>query len=278
MATKPQEPTQQPAHEQSSAVAHASTGGSMALPGALLERLAAEAKDAAAKERPSISKISLRGGILAYGGAPMVGNKMECIILVAAYRNAYYASRFDPNNIVNPNCFAMSASDENMAPHENVTEPENATCKGCPQSEWGSAGGNSRGKACKETRRLILLPATALEDGPDKVKAAELAILDVPVTSVKNYSQFVNTLSVTAGVPAWAAICQVSVVPDPKTQFKVQFQAMRIVPNEILLAAVESRKEEAMRIALQPYDETSVAGGDPDAAPTAPVAKKPAKF
>ena len=277
MATKPQEPTHQAPHEQSTAVAAASTGGSLALPTSVLERLAQQAKDEAAKERPSLTKISLRGGILSYAGAPMQGNKFECIVLIAAYRNAYYVGRFDPNNIVNPNCFAIAASDEGMVPHENVAEPEHDTCKGCPQSEWDSAGNNSRGKACKETRRLVLLPATALDDGPDKVKAAELAILDVPVTSVKNYSQFVNTLSVTAGVPAWAAICQVSVVPDPKTQFKVQFQAMRIVPNEQLLAAVEGRREEALRIALQPYDETSTKKGDPDAT-AAPVARKPAKF
>jgi hypothetical protein len=44
------------------------------------------------------------------------------------------------------------------------------------------------------------------------------------------------------------------VVPDPKTQFKVLFQAMRIVPSTAVLEAIKTRKEEALRIGLMPYD------------------------
>lgn len=232
----------------------------MDLPADMLEELAKEAKDDAAKERPAISKISLKSGVMSYGGTPMPGNKVEAIILAAGYRNVYYAGRFDPNNIVNPNCFALSESDEDMVPHENVREKEHETCDGCPKAEWASDPNGGRGKACKQGRRLVLIPANALEEGPEKVKTAELAIMDMPVTSVKNYSQFVNTLSVSANVPTYAAVAQISVVPDAKTQFKVMFQAMRVVPTVALLAAIKSRRNEALRIALAPYDDTATKG------------------
>jgi hypothetical protein len=254
-------------------------GGSLALPASLLASLAEEAKEAAAKERPSISKISLKSGVMSYGGAPMMNNEVEAIILSASYRNAWYATKFDPNNIKNPNCFAFSEEDEGMAPHENVAEPVHATCEGCTKAEWGSAGENSRGKACKQTRRLVLLPSNALDEGIEKVKTAELAILDLPVTSVKNYSQFINTLAASAGVPAYAAVCKVKVVPDMKTQFKVMFQAMRVVPSVELLDALKSRRPEALRISLQPYDETALMEENyAEGSANKGGSKKPAKF
>jgi hypothetical protein len=101
-----------------------------------------------------------------------------------------------------------------------------------------------------------MLPGTALES-VDMVKSAEMAVMDIPVTSVKNYSNFVNTLSATAGVPPFAAVTSVSVTPNVKTQFEVKFQPMRVVPSEEILLAIESRIEQASNIALEPYEETS---------------------
>lgn len=257
MATaKPETPATAPAAP-TTPVAPQGGATPLALPTGLLAELAEEAKADAARERPAISKISLKGGVMSYGGTPMPGNKVECVIVAAAFRNSYYAGRYDANNIVNPNCFSLSQSDEGMAPHENVSEPEAEVCKGCPRDEWGSDPNGGRGKACKQGRRLVIIPANALDDGADKVLTAELALLDLPVTSVKNYSQFVNTLAVSAGVPAWVAVCQISVVPDAKSQFKVLFQAMRIIPTMDLLDAVKSRRNEGLRVALQPYEDTA---------------------
>lgn len=232
------------------------TQSAVALPSSVMDRLRSQAKDVAAKERPAIGKISLRAGVLSYSGNPMPGNKMEAVILEAAYRNVMYVGKFDPDNVTNPNCFAFALSDENMTPHENVSVPPNGTCKGCPYDEWGSAGGNSRGKACKQTRRLVMLPASALES-VDSVKSAEMAVMDIPVTSVRNYSNFVNTLSATAGVPPYAAITSISVSPNVKTQFEVKFQPMRVVPSEAVLLAIESRIEQAQSISLEPYAESA---------------------
>ena len=254
-------------------------GGALAIPQDVLAKLAEEAKAAAAVERPAISRISLKSGVMTFGGQPIAGNKMEAVILAASFRNVWYAGRYDPNNIVNPNCFALSETDEGMAPHPVVSQPPHATCQGCPKNEWGSDPNGGRGKACKQTRRLVLIPGTAIEDQTDPVKAtqtAEMAVLDLPVTSVKNYSGYVNSLAAATKLPPYAAIAQISVVPDAKTQFKVQFQPMRAIPSMQLLEAVQARLESAKALALEPYEETNNADPEEPAPDNAP--KKAKKY
>lgn len=234
----------------------------VALPGSWRERLAEQAKAAAAKERPSVSKISLRAGQLKYGDQPVKGNVLPCIVLLAGHRNTHYDKPFDPNNLANPVCFAVSVDGEQMEAHENVpdenvpafAERQVRSCQGCPNNEWGSDPKGGRGKACKEGRRLIILPADAAESA-DAARTAEMAIIDIPVTSGKNYSNFVNGLAAAAGVPPWAAITDVSTQPDAKTQFKVTFTPKTVIDADEVLEALHARMAEAERIALQPYDE-----------------------
>jgi hypothetical protein len=254
-------------------VVEVGNGGALAIPDDVMARLANEAKAAAAAERPAISRISLKSGMMSYGGTPIPNNKLEAIILAASYRNVWYAGRYDPNNIVNPNCFAIGDTDEDMKPHPIVTKPVHPTCSGCPNAEWGSDPGGGRGKACKQTRRLVLMPGHAVEKGPQEILAAEMAVMDIPVTSVKNYSQFVNTLAASANVPGYAAVTEVSTVPDAKTQFKVNFRPMRILPTMELLDAVQKRLEGAKTLSLQPYEETA----NDDAPEAEPASNKPAK-
>jgi hypothetical protein len=239
-----------------------------------MAELGAFAKDEAAKERPAVARISLKSGVMSYQQQPIPGNKMEVVLVGGAYRNVFYVGRYDPNNIVNPDCYALSDHDEGMEPHENVNTPQHESCDGCPQNEWGSSPTGGRGKACKQTRRLILLPANTLNDA-DSVLKAELAILDVPVTSVKNYAKLVSTVAATINLPVWAIVTTVAVLPDAKTQFRVEFTPMRPAGNEEIIRALMKRRDEALRIALTPY-RGSGGEDDPEAGeqPTATLAKR----
>ena len=236
--------------------------GAVALPADLAAELAQHAKQAAAVERPSVSKISLKGGMMSYMGGVVPGDKMDVIILVAVARNAYYKDPYNPDVIVNPTCFAIAevTEDLEMVPHENVSQPCNPTCEGCPKAEWGSEEHrpNSRGKACKETRRLVVMPADAAKDA-ETVKKAELAILDVPVTSVKNYSNFVNAIATTVNLPMWACVTNLSLQRDPKVQFFLRFTPLSGLGDADVIRALQARLDEALRIALIPHDEASIA-------------------
>lgn len=232
-------------------------GGAIALPEDLRAELAAEAKDAAAEERPSLTKLSTAGGQLKYQGNVVPGNRMEVIILAAPYRNVYYEGSFNPNDIKNPNCFALSEDGDEMAPHENVSQPISPTCKDCKFNAWKSDPKGGKGKACKESRRLVLMPAGAAES-IDMINKAELALLDLPVTSAKNYANFVNATAASTSLPPWAVVCEVQVVPS-KNQFEVKLTPLRVAGDADALRALKARKDDAMRIGLTPYDETSSA-------------------
>lgn len=254
----------------------ANASGALALPAELQAELAAAAKDVAAKERPTVSKISLKSGVLHYMDEPMEGSAMDVVVISSVYRNVFYAGRYDPNNIVNPNCFSLSDDDEDtMVPHPNVAEPVSATCVGCPNAEWGSDPNSpsGRGKWCKQSRRLVVLPADALAS-PKAVKESELALLDVPVTSVGNWANFVNTLSTGSKLPFWAAVANLASRPHPKKQVELIFTPLRAITDVEVLRAVMVRREDAQKIALTPWDETMTAEAQAAAEAAAAAARK----
>lgn len=270
-------PKQQPSNEIVEKEDHA-----ISLPAEFLQELAKEAKDAAAEERPAVSKLSTAQGILRYGGEPVVQNSMDVVILYASYRNVWYSGAYNRENIKNPDCFSLSETDEGMVPDPVVVNPPNPTCMGCPKNAWRSDvksdGSIGKGKACKESRRMVMMPAAAaLEGGVLGVQSAELAILDLPVTSAKNYGAFVNAVAATAGVPPYAAIANIKVQPS-KNQFEVVITPLRVVPSVDVIRALKLRVEDAKRIALEPYDETNSANSAVAAAQKEAAAAAGRKF
>jgi len=255
-----------------------SGSGAVALPADLAAELAQHAKSAAAIERPNVSKMSLKGGIITYNGGVIPNNKVDVILLAAAFRNTWYSQPFQDGVLVNPDCFALMPPDKegqapDMVPHANVKEPVNKTCLGCPKNAWGSdPRPGSRGKACKETRRLIAIPADATAS-VDAIKKAELAVIDVPVTSVGNYGNYVNVLNASLARPMWTVITTLEVVRHPKFQFQVTFTPVTAINDADVIRAIMGRLDDAMRIVLTPYDEAVLQEENPKAAQA-----KPAKF
>lgn len=219
------------------------------------EELAAAAKAVAKVERPSVAGISLKAGMMQLSRVPVPGNKLLCVVVASIFENKYFSGAYDPNKVVPPDCFAYSDDGENMAPHAEAKDPQSASCAGCPQTQWGSAVSNgrpSKGKACKEVRKLALLPASALiENGG--VNGSEMAIISIPVTSVKNWSNYVNELNNEFARPPWAVLTEISVTPDAKTQFKVHFKYAGTV-NDEYLGPMRERIASATQVLTQPYE------------------------
>lgn len=254
-STAPQEPPEHPGNTQVATQAQ-NASGALALPADIMAELMQSAKDEAAKERPKISKISLKQGHLHYMDDLVKGNNLDVVILASVFRNVWYPGKYDPNNVVNPTCFALSTDEDGMVPHENVTEPANATCDGCPNAEWGSDPNSpsGRGKWCKQSRRLCIMPASSLESAK-AVNESDLALLDVPVTSIGNWANLVNSLSAGSKLPFWAAVINLTTRPS-KNQFELVFTPLHGIVEVDVLRAVMARREAALRIAMQPWDET----------------------
>lgn len=200
--------------------------------------------------------ISTKGGRLQYQGAEIPGNTMNVIIVEHILENHMYEGRFDPDTPQSPICFAFGEDEDEMSPHEKAESPQHETCKGCPFNEFGTAD-TGKGKACKNIRRLALIP----EDGMEDIEAAELAMIKVPVTSVKGWAGYVRQLADSMGRPPLGVITELSLVPDPKSQFKMQFKCVEKIEDGDVIQALIAKREQAntdLRIPYAPAPEEEV--------------------
>ena len=203
--------------------------------------------------------LSVRGGQLTYEGSPVEDNQMAVIILDHIRENVFYEGAFDSENPAPPACFAFGRDLDGMAPHDKAADPQADTCADCDNNAFGSAS-TGRGKACANRRRLALIPAGEMgEDGfeqyedSDVYRDVEAAFLKLPVTSVKNYSNFVKKISKVLKRPTFGVFCLISVVPDEKTQFKLTFELIDVVPDELLETLI-AKHEEVKELIDFPYE------------------------
>lgn len=219
------------------------------------QELADQAKNAALIERPVGGAISLRGGQISWQGNPIPGNRLPCVVLDTIFENRYYDSAFNAELPTNPVCFAISRVEDKLGPHEDSEKPQgkDGKCEGCPKSEWGSEerrpGG--RGKACSQTRRLVLMPANALGSVQD-IQKSEVAILKLPVTSVRYWSAYVNQLSGTVQRPPYAVVTEIYTEPHPKHQFHLHFTMVKPISTD-LIGALREKIKLAENFLLAPY-------------------------
>lgn len=212
--------------------------GSVALPGQWENKMAQYAHEGLSNERAPGQLFSTKGGILTFGGIPVPNNRMQVCVLAAMFENVYYPRPYDPNNPESPECYAFSLDGRGMAPHADAEHKQNPTCDGCRWIQWDTGPGG-RGKACKEQRRLALLPAAALSD-PKAVEDATVGYLRLPVTSTKAFSEHVKHVGM-KGLPVFAVVTDVVLAPDPKTMWKFSFGFVSQITHPEVLAAVEKR-------------------------------------
>lgn len=229
--------------------------------------------------------FSVRGGVLTFAGTPMPENRVACIVADFIYENAFYEGDFDPDNPQPPTCFAFGRVQAELAPHENVVAAGNAqnpqcgmarqpNC--CELNEFGSAD-KGKGKACKNTAKLALIPVPGkfsgktfdLEaDNAEYVESAALGYFRLPVTSVGGFGLYVKQVSEALGVPPFGLVTCISVVPDPKTQFKVVFEPLQKIPKSFQ-GPVMKRNAEARAAINTPYP--APGEGEEEPAPKRPA-------
>jgi hypothetical protein len=223
------------------------------------DQMAKYAVAVAKTETPSSGFISLKAGVLSYQGAAVPNNKLDVVVIHNAFENTFYEGKYDPNNVRSPVCFAIKDGDPyspdsgtELAPHPDSESPQSDTCATCPNLKWKSDPNGGRGKACQERRRLLLIPASAIES-PDKILTAEVAVMKLPVTSVKLWSAYVNTIATLNRRPPFALVTQIGTQPNAKSQFNVTFAALSALPDEVMDAIVKKR-EMTMSALLKGYD------------------------
>jgi hypothetical protein len=207
--------------------------------------------------------FSMKAGVLSFNDMALPGNQMAVVIVDSVLENVFYEGKYDSENPTPPTCFAFGRDDLTIAPHETVTakgQDQHTNCQGCPMNAWGTAD-QGRGKACRNTRRLGLLPAGTLDPQTGRFEAfsdveqfatGPIGFMKLPVTSVKGYATFVKQVAGALKRPPHGIFTRIRVIPDTKTQFKVIFEPLGPIPGA-LMGAVMGRNEETKAVIEFPY-------------------------
>lgn len=204
----------------------------------------------------SFKSISTRSGVLSVDDVPLKNNELRCVILMSVHENQYYDGPFSSDSVQIPVCYAFGKSDgdgNNLAPHEEAMDKQSEACEGCWANEMGSAD-TGRGKACKNIRRLALVT----EDAMDNLDEAEVRSLKVPVTSVKNWASYVHRIAEEMQRPSWGVVTLVKLVPDVKTQFKLQFSFEELINfDQKMMDGLTHKRAELSKSMVLPYQQPS---------------------
>ena len=156
------------------------------------EQLAKEAAEIAKRiSAPTGDRIRFNANRAFITPDGMEGETLEVVIVNFVSSNLFYDGLFDRDNPQPPGCFAIGPEPSLLVPSPNSPNKQAETCSSCPNNQFGSAQ-NGKGKACKNTRLLALMPASALDNPKEE---APIWILSVPPTSLKAFDSYVHTLS-----------------------------------------------------------------------------------
>ena len=143
------------------------------------------------KERvdpPSGYMISTKGKVFNLPNGSSSDGPLTCVVLDWVTANTYFEGIYNPKDIKPPVCFAIHAEPAKAAPSDKASKKQAKLCSECPKNEWGSDPQGGKGKACKNTRRLLIVPVDATEKTPPWV-------ISVSPTGLKHFDKYVNTLS-----------------------------------------------------------------------------------
>lgn len=168
-----------------------------------------------------------------------VTDTLDLVIVDFTSKNTFYEGAFDPNNITPPACFAIGPEPKNLVPSANAPAKQCDDCASCPLNQFGSAG---KGKACKNSRVLAVLPPEADADTP-------IWTLEVSPTGIKGFDGFVGNVNRAFGMPPISVVVTVSFNPA-ETFASLVFSDPR--PNENLEVHFGRQAEAQELLAVEP--------------------------
>lgn len=256
------------------------------------QEMANRANKAKKQEIPysSFKKISTQGGQLRVDDEPIQDNSLRIVVIGSLHENQFYSKPFDPRNPTVPDCYAFNdpanedeKPEDTMVAHAEAENPQGQEdredegangnpCSGCWANVMGSAD-TGRGKACKNIRRLAVITEDALESA-ESLADAEVRMLNVPVMSTRNWSKFVNKVADEMNRDYSGVVCELAVVPDPKSQFVLTFEFQELINfDQELWNAMEAKRADAMKALQSPYPKQADLDAQKAAQPARPVGR-----
>jgi hypothetical protein len=165
---------------------------------------------------PSGFVISTKGKQFTLPDGSVSAGPMVAIILDWVTMNMYYSGAYNPSKPADPECWALGRDLATLGPSEGVPKKQGEDCGSCAKNEWGSATGGGKGKACKNTRRLLVI-------GPEGLtKDSQPYTLTVSPTGLKHFDKYVSSLTA-RGTHPMEMLTEISFDPSeafPSLRFK----------------------------------------------------------
>lgn len=155
---------------------------------------------------PSGNNIRLSPGQFDLPDGTKSPGPLELVIVDFVATNSFYDGPFDRNNPAPPVCFAVGANPLKLAPSPNSPQPQAKDCASCPMNQWNS-GANGKGKACKNERKMAVLP-------PDGDESTPMWVLKASPTAIKSFDAHVLSVSRTFQAPPVAVVTKVGLDPN----------------------------------------------------------------
>lgn len=238
-----------------------------------------EAKASTAVER----RVSGGRSISHKAGLFRIGDDLEfpelCIIIMgAAFENTYYDTAYSPDRVEPPKCFAIGEREDQMAPHDATQDsdyfrPQADTCALCEHNKFPKAGEVKR-KACRNGRRLIVLPAGMYkkrprsrdldlemflgenqDDNREYIQSGDLFSLKVPPSSLRAYKDVVHQMREQHGRPPHGMVVRAFTEPLRNGGHGLYFEALGKVPDYLHPEVTARRKADVADMLLRPYSE-----------------------
>ena len=219
------------------------------------DKMALVQAQAAASEAPKGGFLSFKGGNISYNDELIPNNKLGIIVIDFLLENGIFREKYNPNKPASPMCYAFGRTENDLAPHEEAEDPQHDDCASCPNNEWASDPEGGRGKACKNSRRIGVIPADVLDhpDTVDRIKKVSVVMCKLPVTSIKNFSTYVNQVVKVMDKVPFSVVTELSTKPHPMNLFQVHWRVTDEIRNQDVLEALFEKREQFQKQLLQPY-------------------------
>ena len=155
---------------------------------------------------PAGNRISLKGRVFTMPDGSVHTGPIAGVILDFRNYNAYWDTPYNPQQLTDPACFALSREFGDLAPSADATSPQAEHCAVCPRNVFGSAA-NGKAKRCRNSRRLAIVP-------PDATAETEPMILTASPTAISAFESFVIGLAASEGKMPVEVVTHIAFKPD----------------------------------------------------------------
>ena len=181
------------------------------------------------------NKISTKGKRFTLPGGEPRTDPLQVVVIDYIWVMAHYPGAYNPKALQDPDCFAVGRDQPEsglLVPHDSIDKPHAKNCKDCAKNQWKSAP-TGNGKACKNQRRLIVVPVDATED------TQPLSIYVSP-SAIKNFDGYLRELAAVHGLDPIQVITTIDFDPN-ETYTKLIFKLKEKHANLNLMWSLRQR-------------------------------------